>query len=250
MCSVTTWNPCSFLPPLPTQSYILLLLNQPVENKSLLVDLWNSAVYRVTVDGGTNVWHQIINNSDLSVADDGTPDLITGDMDSVQMDNLEQFRSCGTVVVNTPDQDMTDFTKCLLELAKQRNVNPKAAAGEVILAFCETGGRMDQVMANINTLYLARDHMPSIPLYLVSSHSISCLLAPGQHKIETVHTNLHCGLIPLSGEAVVTSTGLKWDLTGQKMKFGDLISTSNKVVASKVTVDTDNFLLWTMDLPS
>jgi len=247
---VTTWKPCSFLPPNPSSEYILLILNQPVENNTLLVNLWNSAVFKVTVDGGTNVWHQLINNTNLKVENE-TPDLITGDMDSVQMANLDQFRSCGTVVVETPDQDMTDFTKCLLEVTKQRKVNPKASKGEVILAFCETGGRLDQVMANMNTLYLARDHLSSVPLYLISSHSISFLLAPGNHKILLDYkTSAHCGLIPLSGEAVVTTTGLKWNLTGDKMKFGDLISTSNQVETNQVTVETDNFLFWTMDIPS
>ena len=75
---------------------------------------------------------------------------------------------------------------------------------------------------------------------------------PGQHRLAVPQpTPLHCGLLPLGGPATVSTTGLQWDLTGQQLEFGGLVSTSNSFSAGRqeVTVDTDNSLLWTMDLP-
>jgi len=61
----------------------------------------------------------------------------------------------------------------------------------------------------------------------------------------------NCGLIPLDGKALVTTSGLKWNLANQPLRFGDLISTSNSFAeeVKEVFVETDALLLWTMDLP-
>jgi len=61
---------------------------------------------------------------------------------------------------------------------------------------------------------------------------------------------LHCGLIPLSGAATVTTTGLRWNLTQQETRFGGLVSTSNSFgEEEEVRVETSGLLLWTMDMP-
>jgi len=102
------WTPYSFLD--QSSKFVLVLLNQPVLDQDLLVRLWNRSSYRVTVDGGTSVWHRLINNTNLRI-DNEIPDLITGDFDSVDMDNVTYFKSQGSEVIETMDQDRTDFTK-------------------------------------------------------------------------------------------------------------------------------------------
>ena len=66
---------------------------------------------------------------------------------------------------------------------------------------------------------------------------------------DLVGEDSHCGLIPMDGKATVTTAGLKWNLEAGKLRFGDLVSTSNGFDISKerVTVTTDRSLLWTMD---
>jgi len=61
----------------------------------------------------------------------------------------------------------------------------------------------------------------------------------------------HCGLIPMDGKATVSTSGLKWNLNKQPLRFGELISTSNSfsLETKEVIVETDSMLLWTMDLP-
>lgn len=54
------------------------------------------------------------------------PDLITGDMDSSVGTVVDKLKSFGSIVIETPDQDHTDFTKALVQVgqyAKLKNIN-------------------------------------------------------------------------------------------------------------------------------
>ena len=245
------WDPWAVLQ--APRPYVLVLLNQAVEDRALLARLWNTAAYRVTVDGGTSVWHEVVKDVGAEV-DSPVPNLICGDLDSADMADVEYFKGLGAKVVATPDQDQTDFTKALMELASLHQQGEEGVAGaEAIVTFVETGGRMDHVMGNIQSLFLAPRLAPALPpIYLCSSHSLSWLLPPGQHHLAVPQpAPLHCGLLPLDGLAIVTTTGLRWDLTDQELSFGGLVSTSNSfsMGCQEVTVDTDRTVLWTMDLP-
>ena len=230
--------------------FALCVLNQPVLSPGRLVSLWASSVYRVTVDGGTSVWAEIVSKCPQDLHTE-PPDLVTGDFDSARSEHVEHYEALGAKIVETPDQDDTDFTKCLRQLSEEMKTNDKLADVEAVFAFVETSGRLDQVMANLQSLFLAPDILAT-PLYLVSSLSLTWLLPAGRHEIQTagfVSDTTNCGLIPLAGRTVVTTTGLKWNLTGDSLAFGGLVSSSNGFDRSRdiVTVETDSPLLWTMD---
>lgn len=83
-----------------------------------------------------------------------------------------------------------------------------------------------------------------------------------------------CGLVPLTGPARVTTTGLKWNLNDDEISFGRFISTSNQLATSaaveaaaaeahapehgkeangtsgggEVVITTDKPLVWTTDV--
>jgi len=157
-------------------------------------------------------------------------------------------------VVETKDQDRTDFTKNLMELSNLMSVG-ELTRPEVILAFVENTGRFDHIMANIQTLFLAEEipEVKDIPVYLVSSQSVTWLLAPGQHTIRLGKRDLsgsHCGLIPMAGDARVWSSGLQWNLCEDSvLQFGGLVSTSNAFEpgCEEVRIRTDRPIIFTMD---
>jgi len=106
-------------------------------------------------------------------------------------------------------------------------------------------------MGNIETLYQARQWTEK-PIFLFAEKYISWLIPQGKHKIiiDQDVSNYNCGLIPI-GEPCdhVTTTGLKWNLTNQRLKFGELVSTSNTYNGTgAVTIDTDKPLVWTMEI--
>ena len=78
------------------------------------------------------------------------------------------------------------------------------------------GGRIDQTMSQINTLF-KRPIPDHINVFLWSHQTLAWLLEPGQHEIlipvDFVAKEFWCSYIPMNGQTVVTTIGLKWDLS-------------------------------------
>ncbi|XP_066299797.1 thiamin pyrophosphokinase 1-like [Branchiostoma lanceolatum] len=222
----------------------LIVLNQP-QSLGVLAALWSKAVLKAVTDGGVNRLYNITKPNTES----WIPDLITGDFDSASPENLQFYKDKGSEVVCTPDQDYTDFSKCL-QLVVQK-IQEQNLQVDYVVCVGAFGGRLDQVMANINTLYEARS-LTTTPVILLDDVSMACLLDPGKTVLHvgTGGEGEWCGLVPVGGTCQhVTTTGLKWNLNDQPMKFGDLISTSNtfdQSASGLVWVETSDPLLWTM----
>ncbi|KAK0050651.1 thiamine pyrophosphokinase 1-like isoform X2 [Biomphalaria pfeifferi] len=228
-------RPLAFLMPEAGLKIAFIILNHHTDFH-LIKHLWKKSVFTAVVDGAVNHLHSSISQEQY------LPSIITGDFDSADPDLLEYYKNHKVPVVATPDQDETDFTKCL------RIVVDKMGTCSQILAVGAFGGRMDHTFANVNTLYTALK-LTKIPVLLVADNSMSVLLDKGEHTLhcDTGYEGDWCGLIPIGQPADhVTTTGLKYNLTNDRMNFGDLISTSNSLAGSVVTVTTDQPLLWVM----
>lgn len=78
-----------------------------------------SAALKVTVDGGTNRWLTWLKLNNCDHQKNMAPDLITGDMDSIAENivNYFQLKNRRLQIIRTEDQNETDFTKALKEIA-------------------------------------------------------------------------------------------------------------------------------------
>ncbi|KAK3785049.1 hypothetical protein RRG08_038001 [Elysia crispata] len=240
---MTILRPLAFLLPESGTKIALIILNRPLDI-ALTTKLWTKSMLTAATDGAVNQLCKIFSDN----KDDFLPDIISGDFDSADPGILEYYKNKNVEIVPTPDQDETDFTKCL-RIVCQRLDPVKVFS---IVALGGFGGRLDHSLANISSLYTAKE-MSSLPVMLVSSSSVACLLEKGKHTLycDTGLEGDWCGLIPIGCPADhVTTTGLKYNLTDQRMAFGELISTSNSIVDAKVTVDTDQPLLWTVGYKS
>ncbi|XP_059584623.1 thiamin pyrophosphokinase 1 isoform X6 [Alligator mississippiensis] len=191
------FTPLESLLPTGDLKFCLVILNQPLD-KGHFDRLWSKAVLRACADGGANRLYQITKGNQ----DSFLPDYISGDFDSIRPEVKEYYKGKGCELIETLDQDLTDFTKCLQIL--QTRIEEKGLQGK--------------------------------------------------HKLH-VNTGLEgewCGLIPIGNTCDnITTTGLKWNLTNQLLKFGTLVSTSNAYDNSGiVTIETDKPLLWTMAVKS
>ncbi|CAH1773541.1 unnamed protein product [Owenia fusiformis] len=238
------WSPLEFLKQ-SGEKICLMILNQPLAGcLDQLHTLWNKAVLTACVDGGTNeLYKHTVQDFPQLV-----PDIISGDFDSAVADVLQYYKSKGCEIIPTLDQSETDFTKCLRLLVDR--INKRNLQVSAIYALCDIGGdRFDHVMANVNTLYTGAQ-LSNIPTYIVTRTSIICLLTQGQHQIHVEKENRGdwCGFLPIGGRcASVTTTGFKWNLNGDAMEFGGLISSSNTWTdAEVVTIATDAPLVFTM----
>nr|XP_026496681.1 thiamin pyrophosphokinase 1 isoform X1 [Vanessa tameamea] len=254
------WNINEFSNNQANHKYAVLILNRKISQKQEFIKkIWNNATLRIAVDGGMVHWEKFVNN--LPVIDQTTmklPDLITGDFDSITEDVLEKYKTKGCKAIHTPDQDHTDFTKALKEL------NNYCIDNEIqmdhVIAIAQSSGRIDQILGNIQTLYLVREERllhPETKMYIMSDDSLTWILSPGDHIIDIPEESRRvkgcwCALIPV-GEVCerVTTNGLKWNLDNQQLKFGRLVSTSNTFDGSEqVKIKCSHTLVWAMEIPS
>lgn len=85
----------------------------------------------------------------------------------------------------------------------------------------QTSGRMDQIMGNIQTLFLCKEKhlLPlHVNVYIMSDDTLTWLLPSGRHCINIPqeirnHKKPWCSLVPIGQKCDhVTTTGLKWNL--------------------------------------
>lgn len=224
------------------EKYAIMVLNRPVTAPNF-AQLWNEASLRCVIDGGMNrllQWQA--NNSDTVLK---PPHIFSGDFDSCELEAMAYAKACACTIILTPDQNETDFTKGLqsaVPFMKELDIT-------TVLATCDTSGRLDQLMANVNTLFkFQQDILTSGEIMLMSRNSIAFLLLPGSHLIDIprymVTAKLWCALIPFS-RTQVTTTGMKWDLGRVKQILINhkSINQSNNLTISQSNSQSNNNML-------
>ena len=149
------------------------------------------------------------------------PDMVIGDMDSVDPGLLERLAAEGaTIERHQPEKDASDA-----ELAVDRAVS--AGADEVVIIGALRGGRLDHELAN---LLLLTDPDRGTRLRIVRGGTSARSLSGGEAlTLEGVGGDL-VTLLPIGGEAVgVRTQGLEYPLDGETLRQGRTRGLSNRV---------------------
>ncbi|WP_439141448.1 thiamine diphosphokinase [Pseudooctadecabacter sp.] len=182
----------------------------------------------ITLIGGAQVAHSLLTEAlkygaDVVCADGGAdtalraglnPVAVIGDMDSVSGAAKDAYRD---VLHEIAEQDSTDFDKAL------RNIDAPLIVGVGFL-----GQRLDHAMAALHVL-----QKYDRPVVLLGEDDLA-FVVPGQITM-TVPVGLRISLMPLAAP-VVTTQGLRWEVTEATMSMRDFIGSSNEAAAQVVTI--------------
>jgi len=245
------WAP-SFLnennPSVPLKKSALIVLNQPF-SLGLLWRLWKASSWKACADGGANRLHDSFSGELEDLRIRFLPDLIKGDFDSIREDVKEYYLSKGVVVVQDRDQDTTDLMKCVSSLSDLESQTDWVEHDVIILG--GLSGRLDQTVHTLSYLHKLRKRRQSV--FAITDDNVAWVLDSGEHEISINHKALGktCGLLPVGvGSTILTTRGLRWNLTDHPSNFDGMVSTSNHLVPEEpvVYVKTTEPIWWTVEL--
>lgn len=162
------------------------------------------------------------------------PDVIVGDLDSLNANILDAQRERGAIVEEHPRRkDQTD-----LELAIARAVRDGA---DEILLLGAMGGRLDQTFANL--LVLARSDWP-VAIALADGRQIARVLRGKGALTLTGQPGAIVSAIPLSEQVTgITYRGLEYPLHNATLTLGSTRGVSNVLVTSPATIHVESGVL-------
>eukprot|EP00471_Norrisiella_sphaerica_P006904 CAMPEP_0184486954 /NCGR_PEP_ID=MMETSP0113_2-20130426/8816_1 /TAXON_ID=91329 /ORGANISM="Norrisiella sphaerica, Strain BC52" /LENGTH=330 /DNA_ID=CAMNT_0026869045 /DNA_START=282 /DNA_END=1274 /DNA_ORIENTATION=+ len=220
----------------------LILLNTPFDPNLvwLIRNLWGRVNVVVCADGAANRLYSL---TESTQDDKYVPDYVCGDLDSTKPEVADYYRSKGVNILRIDDVVSNDLEKCLKIVKEKHGVDKAVLCGGL-------GGRFDHEMGNINALVKNMNEFEEV--VLVGESSLVQVLRPGYHSFKIDKENLgpNCGIIPVNGKVSrIDTTGLKWNLEGQSLAFGSLVSTSNVLDSDHVTIRTSSPIVWTISIP-
>ncbi|PAV16684.1 Thiamin pyrophosphokinase [Pyrrhoderma noxium] len=225
----------------------LIILNQPF-SEELLSRVWNSCHWRACADGGANRLYNVLKSSSDLNETTYIPDLIKGDLDSLNPAIRKHYEELGVPVVKDPDQDSTDLMKCISALEELESRTPDKPQFTIVL-LGGLSGRFDQTIHTVS--YLHRLAKRRHRTFVVTDDNIGWCLNSGEHIIE-IDPELvgpTCGLLPVGVDSsVITTRGLKWNLRQFESSFDGLVSSSNAAVEKEIYVSTSRPIFWNIEL--
>ncbi len=187
--------------------------------------------------------------ADIAVRLGLSPDVITGDFDSIErLDNVRVVFP-NTEIVRTPDQDYGDLEKALLYAIKQGAIEITIiGAGNRLSG--RGGGRVDHMLANYMLLVQYHNRVPI--LRIIDDWSEVRVIsgtdhAQGELIIETKSGD-RVSLISLVNNTVVTVTGVKWPLDNAALSVGTH-AISNEAQENRVFVKIHSGVVFVCHLP-
>ena len=149
------------------------------------------------------------------------PRAVIGDMDSIS--DPDAWRDGETRFIHLPEQETTDFGKCLY-----------ATEAPFYVAVGFTGRRIDHMLAVFSAMLGA----PEKIVVLVGEAEVAALVPPRGVEL-ALEQGAIVSLYPLAPVTGVRSEGLEWPIDGLAMQAGHRIGTSNRATQSRVELAFD-----------
>ena len=153
---------------------------------------------------------------------------VVGDMDSVDMQLLDEVRSNGAVIKPAPiDKDATDTELALLFAAER--------GAKRIVVVTGGGGRLDHQLGVLNVLLHPRLANISVEMFWDTAH-VLVLRGPGSTMIRGRQGEI-VGLLPIGSDAIgITTDGLAWPLDNETIPASSTRGVSNELVGTSASI--------------
>jgi thiamine pyrophosphokinase len=156
-----------------------------------------------------------------------TPDLLVGDMDSIQPEHLAAARASDTEIIeHSADKDFTD-TELALQLARKfdyRHIHLVSGGGD----------RFDHLLAMVHSL-VEHTEDATITAHIGAQHVR--IVTPSSSATFSTEPGATISLIPLGGHARgVTTRGLQWELKRSTLRSFASRGISNIATDATITV--------------
>jgi thiamine pyrophosphokinase len=189
----------------------LILANGKPPSKRLFEKIFALSDWFICADGGANTAARF----------DCPPDLIIGDLDSIENETLAVFSNVD--IKQLKDQNSTDLEKALTAAIRKK-------CKEIVVVGA-TGERLDHAIGSLSALvkFSSKAHITFIDdmgTFIAVNHAIELNLPAG-----TI-----ISILPLSRCSGIVTNGLKWNLENESLELGIRESTSNVIVSSPVHI--------------
>ncbi len=166
---------------------------------------------------------------------------VVGDFDSVDPQSLAEAEASGVHVHRHPaDKDATDGELALdLAASLAAGLLPGAGGGvsEVVelVVLGGGGGRLDHLLADL--LALAAPALARLDVTAYFGPATITVVGPGCARMVAGQVGEQVSLLPIHGQARgVSTTGLRWALTGADLVAGTTRAVSNEFLAPSATI--------------
>jgi thiamine pyrophosphokinase len=180
----------------------------------------------------------ILQTSDLLIAADGgthncealgiKPDVIIGDLDSMNPDDVTSYRDAGVEVINYPAHKDESDLELSLEYSLVHDFTEIVIIGGL-------GERWDMTMMNI--VLMAHPKFSGLNIRLLDGTQELLLLKPGKNVELAGKPGDTLSLIALAGEASgILTHGLEYPLNNETLQFGESRGVSNVFTAARARI--------------
>ncbi len=156
-------------------------------------------------------------------------DFISGDFDSFRAhERIEQLANSHQIqIIETPDQNKTDFEKAL-EILLEREIKSVDIYGG-------SGGEMDHFLGNLTVAYKYKDQLK---IRFIDEYS-EYYFIPKKYQISGVKGRM-ISLFPFPFAENITTSGLNWPLSNGELTMTVRIGTRNFASEDVVNVEFTN----------
>ncbi len=194
----------------------LIVGSGEIENYELLKEVIETVDYVICADGGANHLVKV----------GLRPDLVIGDLDSIEEETLKYLYKANVEVSKFPkEKDYTDT-----ELAIKYLINKKV---NEIIFMGVIGSRLDHTLANILLLKTLLDK--GVQGKIIGDSNV--VYITDEKMVLKKEKNSFVSVVPMDNEgAIVTLEGFKYETIEEKFSFSSTYGISNQIVEEKGTI--------------